>query len=74
MARLKQIVVDAHHPPALARFWSEALDGFSIRPYDDEVARLVSLGATVREGFEHRTWLRDPEGNDFCITDAEVSR
>lgn len=31
--------------------------------------RLVALGASVVEEFEHHTWMRDPEGNDFCITD-----
>ena len=34
-----------------------------------EVARLVALGATIVEVFEDHTWLRDPEGNDFCLTD-----
>lgn len=34
-----------------------------------EVARLVALGASVREQFESRTWMQDPEGNDFCVTD-----
>lgn len=34
-----------------------------------EVARLVHLGATVVEVFDAHTWLRDPEGNDFCLTD-----
>ena len=34
-----------------------------------EVARLVGLGATVVETFDAHTWLRDPEGNDFCLTD-----
>lgn len=34
-----------------------------------EVARLVGLGATVVEVFDAHTWLRDPEGNDFCLTD-----
>lgn len=123
MARLKQLIIDARHPAALARFWVEVLDGFEIRPYDDaeiarlaglgltpetdpvvildgpglevcfqqvdvepvrkkplhvdlasadragEVARLVALGATIVEVFEDHTWLRDPEGNDFCLTD-----
>jgi hypothetical protein len=32
-----------------------------------ETERLTSLGATVRERFEDRAWMRDPEGNDFCI-------
>lgn len=33
-----------------------------------EVARLVALGATVRERFDDHTWMLDPEGNDFCVT------
>jgi hypothetical protein len=35
-----------------------------------EVARLVALGAAVVEEFDAHTWLRDPEGNDFCVTTA----
>jgi predicted enzyme related to lactoylglutathione lyase len=42
------------------------------RTRDEEVARLVELGATIVE--DHRTenglgwvWLADPEGNDFCV-------
>lgn len=35
-----------------------------------EAQRLVDLGATIVETFESHTWMRDPEGNDFCITDA----
>ena len=35
----------------------------------DDVDRLTSLGASVVETFESHTWLRDPEGNDFCLTD-----
>ena len=124
MARLHQLVVDCRRAALLARFWEAALDGFSIRPYDDaevarlaalgftpdtdpvvildgphgielcfqevdveavgkkpmhldlvaddraaEVARLEALGATVHRRFEGHTWLRDPEGNDFCVTD-----
>lgn len=47
MARLKQIVIDCHHPAALARFWAAALDDFEVRPYDDaEIARLTALGFT----------------------------
>ena len=47
MARLKEIVVDALHPAALARFWAAALDGYAVRPYDaDEIARLARLGLT----------------------------
>jgi hypothetical protein len=47
MGRLKQIVIDCATPSALARFWAAALDGFEVRPYDDEeVARLAALGHT----------------------------
>src|SRR4051812_16593285 len=42
------------------------------RTRDEEVARLLELGAAVVE--DHRTddglgwvWLADPEGNDFCV-------
>jgi hypothetical protein len=34
-----------------------------------EVERLINLGAQVHEEFSDHTWLIDPEGNDFCITD-----
>jgi hypothetical protein len=34
-----------------------------------EVARLVALGAVVREAFDDHTWMTDLEGNDFCVTD-----
>jgi hypothetical protein len=32
--------------------------------------RLVSLGASIVEEFDDHTWMRDPEGNDFCVTDG----
>ncbi|WP_116996477.1 VOC family protein [Desertimonas flava] len=123
MARLAQLVVDSRRPAQLARFWAAALDGYEIRPYDDdeiarlasmgrtpdtdpsvildgpsveicfqevevpllrkrplhldiatpdragERARLTALGASVVQEFEHHSWMRDPEGNDFCITE-----
>lgn len=35
-----------------------------------EVIRtLCGMGASVVEEFDRSAWLRDPEGNDFCITD-----
>ena len=47
MARLKEIVVDAAVPSALARFWAAVLDGYAVRAYDDaEIARLAALGFT----------------------------
>jgi hypothetical protein len=35
-----------------------------------EVDRLVGLGATVVASFDRHTWMRDPAGNDFCVTDG----
>lgn len=43
---------------------------FDLRAQGDigsEVARLVSLGATVVRANTHLTVLRDPEGNEFCV-------
>ncbi len=34
---------------------------------ETEVQRLVMLGATVKEIFEHWTKMKDPEGNEFCV-------
>jgi len=36
---------------------------------DAEVERLVVLGASVRERFDDHTWMLDPGGHDFCVTD-----
>ena len=51
----------------------------SDRTRDEEVARLLDLGATVVE--DHRTddglgwvWLADPEGNDFCVERSAIER
>lgn len=47
MGTLREIVFDADHPAALARFWETLLDGYAIRPYDEaEIARLAALGLT----------------------------
>jgi Glyoxalase-like domain len=35
-----------------------------------EVLRLVDLGAWQVERFNDHAWMRDPEGNDFCVTRA----
>ena len=43
------------------------IDSTEWRP---EIERLVARGATVVERFEAHAWLRDPEGNDFCVVDA----
>ena len=36
----------------------------------NERSHLVSLSASIVQEFEHHTWMRDPDGNDFCLTDA----
>jgi hypothetical protein len=123
VARIREIVIDAARPAALARFWAAALDGYRVRPYDAaeiarlaaagrtpetdpgvavdgpgpilffqesaepkrarnrvhldlvagareaEVARLVALGATVRDRRATYSVLLDPEGNEFCVQD-----
>jgi hypothetical protein len=47
VARIREIVIDAVHPAALARFWAAALDGYAVRAYDAaEVARLAARGRT----------------------------
>jgi catechol 2,3-dioxygenase-like lactoylglutathione lyase family enzyme len=49
------------------------------RTRDEEVARLLELGASVVS--DHRTedgagwvWLADPEGNDFCVERSTAER
>jgi predicted enzyme related to lactoylglutathione lyase len=49
------------------------------RSRDEEVARLVGLGATIVE--DHRNpdgtgwvWMGDPEGNDFCVERSATER
>jgi hypothetical protein len=47
MARIREIVIDALDPPALARFWAAALQGYAVRSYDEaEIVRLASIGRT----------------------------
>ena len=35
-----------------------------------EIDRLTGMGATVKERFAAHAWMRDPEGNDFCVVDS----
>lgn len=45
MAQIRDIVFDARHPASAARFWSAALDGYDIAPYDQaELDRLHTAG------------------------------
>jgi hypothetical protein len=43
------------------------LDLRALTSMDEEVTRLVALGATVVERFDEITAMRDPEGNEFCV-------
>ena len=65
MGRLKEIVIDADHPARLAHFWSEAVDRYVIRPYDDaEIARLAALGLTPEDD---PTVMVDGPGPTLCF-------
>jgi Glyoxalase-like domain len=47
MATVQEIVFDCARAPVLARFWAAAIDGYTVRPYDDaEIRRLATLGLT----------------------------
>lgn len=35
-----------------------------------ERSRLVVFGALIVQEFDAHTWMRDPEGNDFGLTDS----
>ena len=43
------------------------LDLRALTSMDQEVERLVGLGATVVERDDDITVMRDPEGNEFCV-------
>jgi hypothetical protein len=47
VGQLTEIVIDSLHPASLARFWSQVLDDYAVRPYDTaEIERLKSRGFT----------------------------
>ena len=65
MARIKEIVIDARHPAALARFWAGVLEDYQVRAYDkDELARLARLGLTPETD---PTVLVDGSGPSLCF-------
>ena len=43
----------------------------AVADLDAAVEKVVALGATIVNRFEDNIWLRDPEGNDFCLTEWE---
>ena len=36
-------------------------------PIEDEVRRLIALGATVRREGDNLVVMEDPDGNEFCV-------
>src|SRR5262245_9921829 len=65
MARLREIVFDCELPSRLARFWAAVLDGYAVRPYDEEeVARLADRGLTPETD---PTVLVDGPGPMLCF-------
>ena len=63
--RLRDIVFDSRHPPSLARFWAAALEGYAVRPYDDEeIARLAVQGLTPETD---PTVMVDGPGPTLCF-------
>jgi hypothetical protein len=72
MAVLREIVIDCRHPAALARFWSDVLTGYRVRPYDDaEIARLASLGRTPETD---PAVLVDGPGPSLCFQESPAPR
>lgn len=41
----------------------------TVSSLDEAIAEAVAIGATVVARFDENAWLRDPEGNDFCLTE-----
>ncbi len=65
MGTLREIVFDADHPAALARFWAAVLDDYAVRPYDEaEIARLAARGLTPETD---TTVLVDGPGPILCF-------
>lgn len=61
MARLKDVVFDCQRPARLARFWSSALEGYEVAPYDEaELARLREMGIDDPE--DDPSVLVEPDG------------
>lgn len=63
MAFLRDVVMDCSRPSAMARFWSEVLDGYRVAPYDlAEIQRLADLG--INDIDDDPTVLVEPMSGD----------
>ena len=69
MGVIHEIVFDCNNPAELARFWAELLDGYDVRPYDEEeIARLATLGLTPETD---TTVMVDGPGPSFCFQNVD---
>ncbi len=65
IARIDSITADAEHPASLARFWAAALEGYSVRDYDEaEIQRLAALDLTPETD---PTVMVDGPGPTLCF-------
>ncbi len=65
MGKIREIVFESDRPSTLAVFWATALDGYRVRPYDDEeIARLGTLGLTPETD---PTVMVDGSGPTLCF-------
>lgn len=69
---LKEIVFDCRRAAPLARFWAAVLEGYAVRPYDDEeIARLAGLGYTPDTD---PVVMVDGPGPTLCFQEIERGR
>ena len=69
MGLIHEIVFDCNKPAELAKFWAEILDGYAVRPYDeDEIARLAALGLTPETD---TTVMVDGPGPSICFQNVD---
>ena len=69
MGVIHEIVFDCDKPAVLAQFWAQILDGYDVRPYDqDEIARLAALGLTPETD---TTVMVDGPGPSFCFQNVD---
>lgn len=70
--RLRQLVFDCKRAAPLARFWAQVLNGYAVRPYDDEeIARLAGLGFSPETD---PVVMVDGPGPTLCFHEIERGR
>lgn len=69
MGVIHEIVFDCDKPAVLAQFWAESLDGYTVRPYDqDDLARIAALGLTPETD---TTVMIDGPGPSICFQNVD---